>query len=101
MVNVSRLSAECDNLDFRPNKRFAMRKEANLCLSVLLLGSTLAAQSPASSVPPSNAWLKAGGNLSLQPEFLAADTDQPQNVTNLKAVWHTRLDGSGVGAKSP
>ena len=75
-----------------------MRKEINLCLSALLLGSTLSAQSPASSIPPTDAWLKAGGNLYSQ-NFSPLTLINRQNVANLKAVWRTRLDGSGAGPK--
>ena len=75
-----------------------MRKETDLCLAALLLGSTLSAQPPASSVPPTNAWLKAGSNLYSQ-NFSPLTLINRQNVANLKAVWRTRLDGSGVGPK--
>jgi alcohol dehydrogenase (cytochrome c) len=75
-----------------------MRKKTNLCLSALLLGSALYGQSPASSAPPTNAWLKAGGNLYSQ-NFSPLTQINRQNVANLKAVWRARLEGSGVGAK--
>jgi len=75
-----------------------MRKITNLCLSALLLGSALYGQSPASSTPPTNAWLKAGGNLYSQ-NFSPLTQINRQNVANLKAVWRARLEGSGVGAK--
>jgi len=51
-----------------------MRKKTNPCLAALLLGSVVYGQSPASSAPPTDAWLKAGGNL-IQPKFLAAHAD--------------------------
>ena len=75
-----------------------MLKKTGLCLSALLLGSALYGQSPASSAPPTNAWLKAGGNLYSQ-NFSPLTQINRQNVANLKAVWRARLDGSGIGAK--
>ena len=75
-----------------------MSKKINLSLTALLLGSAVYAQSPASSAPPTSAWLKAGGNLYNQ-NFSPLAQINRQNVANLKAVWRTRLDGSGVGAK--
>src|SRR5690242_1784624 len=74
-----------------------MRKKINLCLLAVLLGITVSAQSPASS-SPTNAWLKAGGNLYSQ-NFSPLAQINRQNVPNLKAVWRTRLDGSGAGPK--
>ena len=75
-----------------------MLRKTGLCLSALLLGSALYGQSPASSAPPTNAWLKAGGNLYSQ-NFSPLTQINRQNVANLKAVWRARLDGSGIGAK--
>ena len=75
-----------------------MRKKTNLCLSALLLGRALYGQATASSAPPTNAWLKVGGNLYSQ-NFSPLTQINRQNVANLKAVWRARLEGSGVGAK--
>src|SRR5215467_12162212 len=75
-----------------------MCKKTDLCLLTLLLGSGLYGQSPASSAPPTGAWLKAGGNLYNQ-NFSPLAQINRRNVADLKAVWRTRLDGSGVGAK--
>jgi quinohemoprotein ethanol dehydrogenase len=75
-----------------------MSKKINLSLTALLLGSAVYAQSPASSAPPAGAWLKAGGSLYNQ-NFSPLAQINRQNVAGLKAVWRTRLDGSGVGAK--
>jgi len=75
-----------------------MSKKIYLSLTALLLGSALYAQSPASSAPPTSAWLKPGGNFYSQ-NFSPLAQINRQNVANLKAVWRTRLDGSGVAAK--
>jgi hypothetical protein len=63
-----------------------MCKKTDLCLLTLLLGSGLYGQSPASSAPPTNAWLKAGGNLYSQ-NFSSLTQINRQNIANLKAVW--------------
>lgn len=75
-----------------------MLNKANVSVSALLIATALHAQSPASSAPPTGAWLKAGGNLYNQNFSPLAQVNR-RNVADLKAVWRTRLDGSGVGAK--
>ena len=75
-----------------------MPKKTNFFLLSLLVGSALFAQSPASPAPPTNAWLKAGGNLYSQ-NFSPLAQINRQNVANLKAVWRARLDGSGADSK--
>jgi quinohemoprotein ethanol dehydrogenase len=75
-----------------------MLNKTNLSVSALLIATALYAQSPASSAPPTGAWLKAGGNLYNQ-NFSPLAQINRRNVADLKAVWRTRLDGSGVGAK--
>jgi alcohol dehydrogenase (cytochrome c) len=75
-----------------------MLNKANVSVSALLIATALHAQSPASSAPPTGAWLKAGGNLYNQ-NFSPLAQINRRNVADLKAVWRTRLDGSGVGAK--
>src|SRR5712691_4200492 len=74
-----------------------MSKKINLSLAALL-GSALYAQSPASSAPPTTAWLKTGGSLYNQNFSPLAEINR-QNVSNLKAVWRAHLEGSGGGAK--
>ena len=75
-----------------------MLNKTNLSVSALLIATALYPQSPASSAPPTGAWLKAGGNLYNQ-NFSPLAQINRRNVADLKAVWRTRLDGSGVGAK--
>jgi alcohol dehydrogenase (cytochrome c) len=55
--------------------------------------------SPASLVAlPTTGWLTTGGNLYSQ-RFSPLTQISRRNVRNLKAVWRTRLDGSGFGPK--
>ena len=75
-----------------------MLNKTNVSVSALLIATALYAQSPAPSAPPTGAWLKAGGNLYNQ-NFSSLAQINRRNVADLKAVWRTRLDGSGVGAK--
>jgi len=75
-----------------------MLNKTNVSVSALLIATALHAQSPASSAPPTGAWLKTGGNLYNQ-NFSPLAQINRRNVADLKAVWRTRLDGSGVGAK--
>jgi quinohemoprotein ethanol dehydrogenase len=50
-----------------------------------------------STLPESN-WLKSGGNLFNQ-NYSPLRQINRENVGNLKAVWETHLDGSGLAAK--
>ena len=48
--------------------------------------------------PPTSGWLKNGGNLFNQ-NYSPLTQINRQNVVNLKAVWRTHLDGSGLNAR--
>lgn len=90
---------------------------ATAFLSALLLSSTLplAAQTPPAApttpirpapaftaqqllAPPTNGWLTNGGNLYNQ-RYSPLTAINRDNVKNLKAVWRTHLNGSGIGAQ--
>jgi glucose dehydrogenase len=43
-------------------------------------------------------WPTVGGNL-MNERYSPLDQIDTSNVSQLKGVWHTHLDGSGVGAK--
>ena len=70
---------------------------SSLAVVALTAGAALAQQS-APATPPAGAWLKAGGSLFNQ-NYSPLTQINRQNVSDLKAVWRARLDGSGVGAK--
>ncbi len=48
--------------------------------------------------PPTDGWLKSGGNLFNQ-NYSPLTQINHQNVAGLKAVWRARLDGSGTATK--
>src|ERR1051326_7644742 len=50
------------------------------------------------TAPPTTNWLKNGGNLFNQ-NYSPLKQINRENVANLKAVWRTRLDGSGTSSK--
>ena len=50
------------------------------------------------SAPPTDGWLKSGGNLFNQ-NYSPLTQINRQNVANLKGVWQARLDGSGLATK--
>ena len=50
------------------------------------------------SAPPTDGWLKSGGNLFNQ-NYSPLTQINRQNVANLKGVWRARLDGSGIATK--
>src|SRR5881397_950677 len=50
------------------------------------------------SAPPTDGWLKSGGNLFNQ-NYSPLTQINRQNVANLKGVWRARLDGSGLATK--
>src|SRR5882672_1671936 len=50
------------------------------------------------SALPTSGWLKNGGNLFNQ-NYSPLTQMNRQNVANVKAVWRTHLDGSGLKAK--
>ena len=50
------------------------------------------------SAPPTDGWLKSGGNLFNQ-NYSPLTQINRQNVAGLKAVWRARLDGSGIATK--
>src|SRR5207245_9721084 len=50
------------------------------------------------SAPPTDGWLKSGGNLFNQ-NYSPLTQINRQNIAGLKAMWRTRLDGSGANAK--
>jgi len=93
---------------FRPNPALP------LFVSMVLFTSSMAwpqaadstrASSPAPafktedlSAYPSKSWLKNGGDLYNRNYSPLKQIDRT-NVANLKAVWQTHLDGSGLGAK--
>src|SRR5436190_14557863 len=78
------------------------------CVVCLIVGAAGAAlQSQQASVafsakdlaaPPRGNWLKNGGNLFNQ-NFSPLTQINRDNVSTLKGVWRTRLNGSGIGAK--
>jgi len=72
-----------------------------LAASVVLLASSSALYPKLSddlSAPPTDGWLKSGGNLFNQ-NYSPLTQINRQNVANLKGVWRARLDGSGVATK--
>ena len=50
------------------------------------------------SAPPTDGWLKSGGNLFNQ-NYSPLTQINRQNVANLKGVWRARLEGSGLATK--
>ena len=50
------------------------------------------------AAPPTGGWLKNGGNLFNQ-NYSPLKQINRENVANVKAVWRTRLDGSGTSSK--
>ena len=50
------------------------------------------------SAPPTDGWLKSGGNLFNQ-NYSPLTHINRQNVANLKGVWRARLEGSGLATK--
>lgn len=80
-------------------KEAHLRNKINLELVLLLAGGfALYAQQSAPATPSAGAWLKTGGGLFNQ-NYSPLTQINRQNVSDLKAVWRARLDGSGVGAK--
>ena len=72
-----------------------------LAASVVLLASSSALYPKLSddlSAPPTDGWLKSGGNLFNQ-NYSPLTQINRQNVANLKGVWRARLDGSGLATK--
>src|SRR5206468_11602238 len=72
-----------------------------LAASVVLLASSSALYPKLSddlSAPPTDGWLKSGGNLFNQ-NYSPLTQVNRQNVGNLKGVWRARLDGSGLNAR--
>src|SRR5438105_13776622 len=72
-----------------------------LAAVVVLLASNSARYpklSDALSAPPTDGWLKSGGNLFNQ-NYSPLTQINRQNVANLKGVWRARLEGSGLATK--
>ena len=67
---------------------------------LLALVFLLIAGNPAETVGRDfhDSWSKSGGNLFNQ-NYSPLTQINRQTVTNLKAVWRTHLDGSGMGGK--
>ena len=56
------------------------------------------AEGAAFAAPPTNGWPKNGGNLANQ-NYSPLTQINRETVANLKGVWRTHLDGSGLGVK--
>ena len=78
-----------------------------LVISCLLMVNTLEAQEIKLAPPfsskelvdlPKNNWITNGGNVYNQ-RFSPLDQINKSNVADIKGVWRTRLNGSGLGAK--
>lgn len=76
-----------------------------LCFAALQADDALDAIPPAPAfsadelgAAPTKAWLKNGGNL-LNQNYSPLKQVNRENVANLKAVWQTHLDGSGLANK--